>query len=392
MKRTPTRPRIGVDFHTFDGIFQGSRSHILGLYQQAITLAPDMDFVFLLNDVERLRREHPAFGAPNVSLVSVPHSRGIVRIGWQLGLLQRKQSLDLLHMQYRLPLVPFGDCACTIHDTLFETHPQFFEPGFVRMSRLTSRHAVQRAALLFTVSEFSRQEIARLYDIDPARIAITHNAVDRQRFHPGPDGAEHVRAAGLEPGKYFCTVGRLEPRKNHVNLLRAYALLPEPRLPLAIIGQRDFQSAPIFETVRQLRLENQVRFLSDVSDQGLPALLRHAAAFVYPSFAEGFGMPVAEAMASGAPVVTSNTTALPEVAGDAALTADPTVPAKIAQAMYLLATDAGARAHAVEAGFRQVAKFDWLSAAEVLVETYRAHFERLRGDRPLASLKRARQP
>lgn len=375
MKSKQFRPRVGVDFHTFDGIYQGSRSHILGLYQEAIGLAPDIDFVFLLGDTQRLRREYPAFDAPNVELVSVAHARGVVRIGWQLALLQRKLKLDLLHMQYRLPLVPLGNCACTIHDTLFETHPQFFDAGFVRMSRLTSRHAVQRAKLLFTVSEFSRQEIARLYDIDPARIAITTNAIDNQRFFPGLEGAEHVRSLGLEPGRYVCTVGRLEPRKNHMNLLRAYALLPQPRLPLVIIGQRDFHSDGIFSLVRELGLESQVRFLEKVPDQALPALLRHAAVFAYPSFAEGFGMPVAEAMACGVSVVTSSTTALREVAGDAALTADPNNPQEIARAIGHLLADPAARAQAVERGLRQVRRFDWLRAAEVLVDAYRTHFE-----------------
>ena len=383
MKQPSTRPRIGVDFHTFDGLYQGSRSHLLGLYQQAIALAPEMEFIFLLNDIDRLRSEYPVFGSPNVTLVQMEHAGGLARIGWRMALLQRKLRLDLLHMQYRLPMVPLGDCACTIHDTLFETHPQFFERSFVRMSRLTSRHAVQRAKLLFTVSEFSRDEISRLYGIDKNRIAITTNAIDKSRFHPGTEGAEHVRAAGLEPGRYVCTVGRLEPRKNHANLLRAYALLPEPRLPPALIGPRDFQSEPIFQLTRELGLERDVRFLENIPDQALPALLRHAAVFAYPSFAEGFGMPVAEAMASGVPVITSNSTSLPEVAGNAALTADPLDPKQIAAAMKQLLDDPAARRLAVERGLEHVRRFDWVQAAQVLVESYRAHFREKRLAKPV---------
>ena len=107
-------PRIGVDFHTFDGIYQGSRSHLLGLYGEAIALAPEFDFVFLLADPDRLRREQPAFSAPNVQLEAMPHRGGIVRLGWQLAAAQRRLRLDLLHVQYRLPLWPAGPCACTI--------------------------------------------------------------------------------------------------------------------------------------------------------------------------------------------------------------------------------------------------------------------------------------
>ncbi len=374
MKNALSRPRIGVDFHTFDGLYQGSRSHILGIYKEAITLAPELDFVFFLAQPESLRNEHPEFDAPNVRLVAVPHAGGIARLGWQLALLQRRHRLDLLHVQYRLPFVPLGRCACTIHDVLFETHPKFFTPAFVRMSRLTSWHAVKKASLLFTVSAFSRNEIARIYGIDHTRIAITTNGIDGARFHPGPDGVAHVRAAGLAPGKYLCTVGRLEPRKNHVNLLRAYALLPEPRLPLVIIGQRDFHSEAIFAEVKVLRLEEQVRCMEHVGDEEMPALLRHAAVFIYPSFAEGFGMPVAEAMASGVATVTSSTTSLPEVAGDAALTADPDSPDEIAQAIRALLEDPVLRSQSIERGLRQAAQFSWAGAAQVMVHAYRTHF------------------
>lgn len=372
---TVRRPRVGVDFHTFDGIFQGSRSHLLGLYQEAIAQAPEIDFVFLLGDPARLRREHPAFDAPNAHLVAVPHASGFARLGWRLAWLQHKHRLDLLHVQYRLPLFTFGACACTIHDTLFETHPQFFTPSFVRMSRWTSRHAVRRARLLFTVSAFSQQEIARLYGIDATRIEVTTNGIDTRRFHPGAEGIELVQAEGLAPGRYICTIGRLEPRKNHLNLLRAYARLPQPRLPLVVIGQRDFHSDGIFAEVRRLGIEEEVRFLDKVPDQSLPALLRHAAAFVYPSYAEGFGMPVAEAMASGVPVVTSSTTALPEVAGNAALTADPDNPEQIAAAIQTTLDAGAARAQAIERGLLQAARFNWEQAAQVLVAAFRNHFK-----------------
>ena len=374
MKAPLFRPRIGVDFHTFDGLYQGSRSHILGIYQEAIALAPELDFVFLLAQPERLRNAHPIFGAANVRLVAVPHAGGVARLGWQLALLQRRLRLDLLHVQYRLPFLPLGRCACTIHDVLFETHPEFFTPSFVRMSRLTSRHAVRKASLLFTVSAFSRDEIARIYGIDHTRIAITPNGIDGARFHPGSDGMQHVRAAGLESGKYLCTIGRLEPRKNHINLLRAYAQLPEPRLPLVVIGQRDFHSDAIFAELRVLGLEGQVRFMERVGDEAMPALLRHAAVFVYPTFAEGFGMPVAEAMASGVATVTSSTTALPEVAGDAALTADPHSPAQIAGAIRALLEDPLLRSRSVERGLLQAARFSWSGAAQVLLHSYRRHF------------------
>lgn len=367
-----TRPRIGVDFHTFDGIFQGSRSHLIGLYEAAVALAPDIDFYLLLDETERLRREHPVFDAPNVHLVKMPTQRAPVRLAWQLPRLQQQLKLDLFHLQYRLPLWTAGPCVCTIHDVLFETHPQFFSKGFVAFARLSSRDALRRAKALFTVSAYSRDSMAQAYGVPASRITVTHNGVDTQRFCPGQEGTEFVRAQGLTPGQYLCTVGRLEPRKNHINLIKAYAQLPAPRLPLLVVGQRDFSFESIFEVVQAHGLSDQVRFLERVGDAELPALIRHCAAFVYPTWAEGFGMPVLEAMACGVSVVTSNNTSLPEVAGDLAWLCDPADPASIARAMeQAVAEPEAARLDRHARGLARALSFSWESSAERLLSVFR---------------------
>lgn len=370
----PRRPRVGVDFHTFDGLFQGSRSHLLGLYREVLRQAPEIDFLFLVGDAQRLAAEAPEFRGPNAQCIAMPHGGGLARLGWQLAAAQRRHRLDLLHVQYRGPLIPLGPLAVTVHDTLFETHPQFFSPGFVRMARWTGRRAVRQAALLCTVSAFSRAELARLYGLDEARICLTTNGVDGRRFHPGAEGADAVRALGLVPGAYLLTVGRLEPRKNHLALVQAYAQLRRPRPPLVVVGQRDFGVEAVFEAVQRLGLSEEIRFLERVDDAALPALLRHAQVFVYPSFAEGFGMPVAEAMASGVAVVTSDRTALPEVAGTVALMADPDAPAAIAAQLQRFLADPVLRAAAAARGPAQVSGYRWDAAAANFVAALRRHF------------------
>ncbi|MEK8045283.1 glycosyltransferase family 4 protein [Ideonella margarita] len=374
----PARFRLGVDAHTVDGLFQGSRSHLLGLYREVIPRLPEVDFVFLLANPEALRNEAEAFRAPNVQCEAMPHRNGLWRLGWQLAAAQRSHRLDLLHVQYRGPVWPAGPLACTIHDTLYETHPQFFTPGFVRMARWTARRTVRQSRLMFTVSQFSRSEIARHYDWPAERVAVTGNGVNLQRFHPAPGGEAELAALGLVPGGYLLTVGRIEPRKNHLGLLRAYALLPAAeRLPLVIVGQRD---AAVFEQVQaevqRLGLDGQVRFLDRVGDQALPALLRHARAVVYPSFAEGFGMPVAEAMASGVPVVTSTGTALAEVAGDVALVADPSRPADIATQILRLLREPDLARELAARGPAQAAQFSWQASADVFVNALKAYIQR----------------
>jgi glycosyltransferase involved in cell wall biosynthesis len=374
------RLRIGVDFHTFDGLYQGSRSHLLGVYREAVRRAPEYDFLFFCADPAALRAADPAFSMPNVFCLPMRHRSGLARLGWQLAWAQRRHRIDLLHVQYRMPLVPLGACAVTIHDTLFETHPQFFGKGFVRMARFTGRQAVRRAKVLLTVSEFSLKEIARLYGVDPLRIAITGNGVNQARFHPPAadgsgdwNGAELVRGLGAEPGEYLLSVGRLEPRKNHLNLVRAYAQLSEPRPPLLIVGQRDSDDAAVHAEVAALGLGEEVRFLDRVSDAELPALVRHASVFVYPSFAEGFGMPVLEAMASGVAVVTSGTTALAEIADGAALAVDPDDPTAIAQAVERLRFDGALRRQLSARGLEVAARHRWDTSAKALLAAFKRH-------------------
>ena len=373
---TPRRPRLGVDFHVWDGIFQGSRSHLIGLYRAAIRQAPDIDFVFFQEGSDSLRSAYPEFGASNVRLVRMGHKPAVVRLAVQLPWLQWRHKLDLLHMQYRLPFLRLGACACTIHDVLFETHPQFFEPRFAWQSRISGRMATRRAKLLFAVSQFSKSELVRLYGVGPGDVAVTCNGVDWQRFRPGDGGRAEVESLGLEPGNYILTVGRLEPRKNHETLVRAYASLGTDAPPLVIVGQRDFSYGGVFDAIAQLGLQDRIKVLERVGDDTLPALMRHALVFAYPAFAEGFGMQVAEAMASGVPVITSNTTSLPEVAGDGALLVDPSSVEALAQALQQLLSNSALRERLVTAGLMHVRQFDWEHSATVLLTEVRAEIGR----------------
>ena len=361
------RIRLGVDFHVWDELFQGSRSHLLGLYRAAIRLAPDIDFIFFLDGTDILRQAHSEFSAPNVSLVRMPKRPGALRLGLQLPWLQWRHKLDLLHMQYKLPLLRLGRCACTIHDVLFETHPQYFEPAFARQMHYFCTRAARESALLLTVSNYSRQEMVRQYGLPPEAVHVTGNAVDGTRFFPGPDGEALVRDLGLTPGHYILTVGRLEPRKNHVTLLKAYAALPPDSPPLVIVGQRDFQHDAVFETMTALGLNDRVKVLEKISDTQLPAVLRHAQVFAYPTFAEGFGMPVLEAMASGVPVITANTTSLPEVAGDAALLVHPSDVEGLSAALTEVLQDERRAQAMVNAGLQQAARFSWETSARTLL-------------------------
>lgn len=365
------RHKIGIDFHTWDGIFQGSRSHILGVYREAIVQAPELHFVFFLHDVESLKRAYPEFSRPNVELVKVRPLPSLLRLVLQLPWNALKHKIDILHTQYRVP--PLAPCktACTIHDLLCESHPQFFSRSFVAQSKLTFRLSAKMADVLFSVSNFSAQEIVERYGIRRERIGVTFNGVDRARFHPGTDGVELVRSLGLEPQNYILTVGRLEPRKNQANLIRAWGLLGASAPKLVIVGQPDFSFQDIFDAQKEIAPQSAL-MLDKVSDEQLPALLRHAQLFAYPAFAEGFGMPVIEALASGVPVITSNTTSLPEVAGDAAILIDPSDVEAIRRGLVQGLSLGSSREEVIRKGLAQAQRFDWAASAKVLVERFRS--------------------
>ena len=361
------RFRLGVDFHTWDGIFQGTRSHILGLYREAVALAPHVDFFFFLDGVQSLRDAHEPFSAPNVRLVKMPRRGGLSRLVFQLPLLQRRLRLDLLHTQYRLPFLSVGPCAVTIHDILHETLPHCYLHSYVWDAKLTFRHAARRAKTVFTVSEFSKREIAAQYAVPSGRIHVTPNAIDSSRFYPAQGPDSRLDALGLSHQGYILNVGRLEPRKNHLALLDAYSQLPANAPPLAVVGQRDFGYQAIFRRIRELRLQNRVRFFEKISDDFLPVIMRHAALFVFPAISEGFGLPVLEAMASGVPVLASRAGALAEIGGDAIVPAPPHDSRELARLVQWALSDESLRSRMAAQGLAQAAMFQWSCSAQILL-------------------------
>lgn len=376
------RPRIGIDLHVVDGIFQGSRTHCLELFSRVIALTPECDFIVLVTDPRKLLSFSESFALPHVTLYPMPKRPAPVRLLWQLPQAVRHCALSLLHVQYIAPPVRFCATAVTVHDILFESHQEYYEKSFVWRSRLLVPFSARRSAAVFTVSDFSRKQICDTYSISKEKVHTIPNGVDCARFFPGDAGRETVKDFGLEGSSYFLTVGRLEPRKNHVTLLQAWAQLKVPRPLLVIVGQRHFLYREVFDLIRTLRLEQDVVVLEHVSDIQLPAIYRNAKGFVYCSWAEGFGMPLLEAMASGIPVVSSANTALSEVCADAALRVDPSNPSEIRNAILALDQKVGLRENLIRRGLLRVKEFAWEKPAQTVSRVYLRHFGLSPCDRP----------
>lgn len=362
-KKRKKTGRIGIDFHVVDGRFQGSRSHVIELFSRVIELSPDLEFFLFLNSTDYLKTRAAAFRSRNVRLVRMPSMGPVRRLLWQLPRYVKRYSLDILHTQYILPIQLRCSGMVTIHDVLFETHPRYFEFLFRLRSRIMMRLSARRSDHVFTVSQYSMENICRLYGMAPKDVTVIPNGVDCRRFYPGDDGKEVLRRWGLSPGRYMLTVGRLEPRKNHSALLGAYASLALQDIPLVMVGQRDFGYAEMFRELERPELRSTVKVLEDVSDDELPILYRHARVFIFPSWAEGFGMPLLEAMASGVPVVSSNTTALAEVVGDAGVLVEPANVEAIANAIRMVLENEERELAMRLAGYARSAAFDWYASA-----------------------------
>jgi glycosyltransferase involved in cell wall biosynthesis len=383
------RPRIGIDLHVAEGIFQGSRTHCLELFSRVLAFTPECDFVVLAADPAKLLSFSENFALPNVTLLPMAKALAPVRLLWQLPQIVRQCGLSLLHVQYNIPPLPFCATAVTVHDILFESHREYFEKSFVLRSRLLVPFSIHRSAAVFTVSDFSHRQICETYSMSPEKVHTIPNGVDGTRFFPGDAGCDAVRALGLERGSYFLTVGRLEPRKNHAMLLRAWAQLRAPRPLLVIVGQRQFLYQEPLDLIRTLHLESDVVVLEQVSDAQLPAIYRNAKGLVYCSWAEGFGIPLVEAMASGIPVVSSANSALSEVCGEAALLVDPSSPRDISDAILALDKQTGLRESLIHSGLLRARDFTWEKSALTVRSVYLHHFgllpDRCSADAPTAS-------
>jgi glycosyltransferase involved in cell wall biosynthesis len=253
----------------------------------------------------------------------------------------------------------------TVHDAASLDHPEWFERKFALWYAAILPRLVRKVHAIITVSHFSKERIVRLTRVEPERVHVVHNGVDRRFYPVDSDIVERVRTDFNLSGPYILFVGSLEPRKNLKILLEAWGLGSFDGATLAVVGA----SGHMFSKLQFDSIPEGVRLLGSVKDDVLPALYSGAAGFVYPSVYEGFGLPPLEAMACGCPIAVSDIPAHREVCGETAMYFDPFLPDDISIYLdSLLRSDSAGRASLLEQGLRHAALYDWQSAAS---ETWR---------------------
>ncbi len=370
---------IGLDAHAIGAQQGGNETYIRNLIKALAEMDGGNRYTIYLAEPRAAEAWQDGFASQfrNFSIRLLPKPTPIVRVPVYLAYELRRRPVDVLHVQYTAPPFCPAPVVVTIHDLAFEHLPETFTRRGSFQLKLTVRRTARRAARIATVSEFSRQDLLRTYDLPPEKVVVTYNGIE-SHFTPqpsSPNEAAAIRARFRIARDYILTVGSLQPRKNLVRLIRAYAKLRGERADfshqLVVVGRKLWLADSIFDEVKRQRWADDVILTGYVADEDLPALYRGAAAFVYPSLFEGFGLPPVEAMACGTPVVTSNTSSLPEVTGTAAFLIDPHRDDQIADALLQIVNDRSLRLRLRAAGLEQAKRFTWREAAEKTLQLYR---------------------
>jgi glycosyltransferase involved in cell wall biosynthesis len=300
--------------------------------------------------------------------------RELVALSWRLFRLR----LDLYHAtHYVLPAVVPSRVVVTIHDIIHLLYPEFLPSGlaFLYAQRMIHR-SLTRGDRIIAVSQNTKNDLMEYFDVDGKKIQVVYNGVE-ERFRtrlPEEEIDRQLAAAGISR-PYLLFVGNPKPHKNLDNVVQAYARarrMAQFDVPLVCVGDKSGSDSKIRQRAQHLGLADRVHLLGHVADELLPAIYQGATLFLYPTLYEGFGLPVVEAMASGVAVITSNTSALKEIAEGYAHLVDPLDVDGMAKAIANAMSDGDRRAALAKLGQRRAEDFRWEETARKTLEIYRA--------------------
>jgi glycosyltransferase involved in cell wall biosynthesis len=353
----------------------GNETYCAGLVEGLAQLGDGNQYVVYVSQPDALAS---VASAPHVERRVLSRDSSAWRLTMGFARASRADNLDLLHVTYNVPFFTRCPTVVAVHDISYVQFPEFFSKRDLRLLSTYVPYSVRTARRVLTISESAAEDIERVYHVPREKITVVPLAARAPFTVPrSPEEVDAFRAElGLE-GPYVLAVGNLQPRKNLRHLVEAFARLPRSfdNLKLALVGKAQWRESDIYECVEALGLKERVVFTGYVPDERLALLYRGALALVYPSLYEGFGLPILEAMACGAPVICSNTSSMPEVAGDAALMVDPLDVNAISAAMTKVVSDEALRGSLTERGYKRNAIFSWRETARITAQEYERCFE-----------------
>ncbi len=376
--------RIGIDVRAVGPHFPGITRALLGLLRGLHRIDHDEQLVLYHRPID-----HDHLASTGVAddtrfdLVSADTGPFALAQQWRLPLAARRSGVALWHAPYYLrPFTGLPPTVVTIYDLIDPGMPRLPLHSRPRVRSIlwqtVMRLSIRSAAHIITSSDATARDLQQSYRLPPESVSVVPLAPD-ERFRPQPvPVVAALKQKYSLPERYVAYLGSNKPHKNLRALVEAWGVVA-PGLHgeaggappcLVIAGREDprFQSAR--KRVVELGLGRSVRFLPDVADADLPALLSGALVFVFPSLAEGFGLPPLEAMACGTPVIASDRASIPEVVGDAGLLVEP-LPAALAAALRRMIDDDGLRRELSAHGLRRAAEFSWASTARATLDVYR---------------------
>jgi glycosyltransferase involved in cell wall biosynthesis len=374
--------KILIDFTQIPVVRTGVGVYAENLVWELVPLIRPEDVLFLLiQDNEGALREMVGVH-PNIQFVSLPsryfRKRSLLFAFEQLILpfMLLRKRVDVLHsLHYTHPFISPSRRVVTIHDLTFLLYPKLHTLGRRLIMPLFIRHAIRHVEALIFVSNSARDDANGLIPGGKALESVIPLGVSRGLFEaPNNDEIHDVLQKLNIERRFLLFIGTIEPRKNIVRLVQAFEMVADkqPDVVLVLAGKLGWDYAEILDAVENSRHRDRIRRVGFITDAEKKALLNSCEILVYPSLYEGFGLPVLEAMAAGAPVITSNISSLPEVAGQAAVLIDPTSIHAISAAISELIDASEKRRTLQLAGRQNAGRFTWRTAAQLTYEVYRS--------------------
>ncbi len=361
---------IGIDFHAAERNGTGNCTYIRNVVENIIDIAQKNRYYLYITDISN--DYYKIFNnKKNVFIREIKARNPVIRF-LKLGMLSHRDNLDILHCTYYAPPFYKGKLVLTIHDISYLYIPECFSLSEKIKNKLFIPYFAKKANKITTCSIHSKHNIVEKFQLNPDKIEVQYygfNAI----FKPVKNKTESfniLRQFGIK-NNFILFVGRINKRKNIFSLIKAFEIIKKNNKihhQLVIVGKMDFLTQDEKDFFNNMQNKQDIIFTGFVEDKYLPDFYNCADVFVYPSLYEGFGLPVVEAMACGCPVITTNVTSIPEVAGDAAILINPDDEEAIVNALRTVIFEEKLKQELVEKGLIRSKIFSWRNSAKAMLE------------------------